>query len=89
MAKKNENVIYSTGIVVKTRVNGFENGFYTWVFTTYPVTNKKIRKKVLEYLMNEYSVEGMYGMHVTNNVWKRSEKEIRTIYPNFNFTIIA
>ena len=59
------------GVAVLTRVNGCENKIWVVVHTYKPLTDKPTRKKVYNFLMKEFGIEGMYGMSFDEQ-WKRT-----------------
>ena len=60
--------VYVQGVTVLTRVNGCENKIWVVVHTDKPLTDKTTRKKVFNFLMNEFGIEGMYGMSCDNDL---------------------
>lgn len=54
--------IYVQGVTIRTRVNGCENKIWVVVHTYTPLTDKPTRKKVYNFLMKEFGIEGMYGI---------------------------
>jgi hypothetical protein len=61
-----ETKIYAQSVAVLTRVNNCENKIWLIIHTYKPLTDKPTRKKVFNFLMKEFGVEGMYGMSINN-----------------------
>lgn len=56
--------IYAQGVTVLTRVNNCENKIGLIIHTYKPLTDKLTKKKVFNFLMKEFGIEGMYGMSI-------------------------
>lgn len=56
--------IYAQSVAVLTRVNNCENQIGLVIHTYKPLTDKPTRKKVFNFLMKEFGIEGMYGMSI-------------------------
>jgi hypothetical protein len=79
--------IYMQGVAVLTRVNGCENKIWVVVHTYKPLTDKPTRKKVFNFLMKEFGIEGMYGMSFDTDYAKTINLEMyNESLRHYNFT---
>lgn len=60
--------IYAQIVSVLTRVNNCENKIGLIIHTYKPLTDKQTKKKVFNFLMKEFGIEGMYGMSVNTEL---------------------
>ena len=60
--------IYAQSVAVLTRVNNCENKIGLVIHTYKPLTDKPTRKKVFNFLMKEFGIEGMYGMSINTEL---------------------
>ena len=67
--------IYSQNVVVLTRVNNCENRIGLVIHTYKPLTDKPTRKKVFNFLMKEFGIEGMYDMSVNTELCREYDIE--------------
>lgn len=77
--------IYIQGVTILTRVNKCENKIWVFVHTYTPLTDKPTRKKVYNFLMKEFGIEGMYGMSFDED-YRRSYEIGSEILRHYDFT---
>ena len=65
-----ETKIYAQIVAVLTRVNNYENKIWLIIHTYKPLTDKPTRKKVFNFLMKEFGIEGMYEMSIDTEFYQ-------------------
>lgn len=67
--------IYAQSVAVLTRVNNCENKIGLVIYTYKPLTDKSTRKKVFNFLMKEFGIEGMYGISINTELCREYDVE--------------